>query len=105
MFSVNITATARSHASEMLPINYKPCALTYTQQSVTLSSLVFTETAPHPAPCVGHILKMPLIFSLIIDIMPLYGAGLDAQIDHLFFLLYISADSVWACIIMRRGWG
>lgn len=61
---------------------------------------MFTEAAPHSAPCVGHILQMLLIFFLIMDIMPLYKAGLDAQIDHLIFP--ISADSVWACIIMRK---
>ena len=31
--------------------------------------------------CVGHILKMLLIFFLIMDIMSLYKSGLDAQID------------------------
>lgn len=51
---------------------------------------MFTEAAPHSAPCVGHILQMLLIFFLIMDIMPLYKAGLDAQIDHLIFP--ISAD-------------
>lgn len=35
--------------------------------------------------CVGHISKTPLIFFLIMAIMPLYKAGLDAQIDHLIF--------------------
>lgn len=60
--------------------------------------------------CVGHILKMPLIFFLIMAIMPLYKAGLDAQIDHLIFsavhiYIYISADSVWACIITRKQGG
>lgn len=58
---------------------------------------MFTEAALHSAPCVGHILKMLLIFFLIMDIMPLYKAGLDAQIDYLFSF-FSPAYICWQCV-------